>query len=186
METVLAGLQWDICLIYLDDVIVLGSSFEDMVTNLRKVYDRLLTAGLKLKAKKCHLFCKKVVYLGHIISEAGIATDPEKTKIVESWTVPTNVKELRSFMGFCGYYRKFIQNFSKLAKCLHKLTEKGQKFEWTNECQTAFEELKNRLVFPFTCLSTSSAKTSGSLRGGYFSGCADPVAILCFTTFVLP
>jgi hypothetical protein len=53
-------------------------------------------------------------------------------------TVPTNVKELRSFMGFCGYYRKFIQNFSKLAKCLHKLTEKGRKFEWTNECQSAF------------------------------------------------
>jgi hypothetical protein len=84
METVLAGLQWDICLIYLDDVIVLGRSFEDMVTNLRKVYDRLLAAGLKLKAKKCHLFCKKVVYLGHVISEAGIATDPEKTKIVDS------------------------------------------------------------------------------------------------------
>jgi hypothetical protein len=60
--------------------------------------------------------------------------------------VPTNFKELRSFMGFCGYYRKFIKNFSKLAKCLHKLTEKGRKFEWTNECQLAFEELKNRLV----------------------------------------
>jgi hypothetical protein len=63
METVLAGLQWDICLIYLDDVIVLGRSCEDMVANLRKVYDRLLAAGLKLKAKKCHLFCKKVVLL---------------------------------------------------------------------------------------------------------------------------
>ena len=85
METVLAGLQWDICLIYLDDVIVLGRSFEDMVTNLKKVYDRLLAAGLKLKAKKCHLFCKTVVYLGHVISKAGIATDPEKTKNVELW-----------------------------------------------------------------------------------------------------
>jgi hypothetical protein len=61
-------------------------------------FDRLLAAGLKLKAKKCHLFCKKVVYLGHVISEAGIATDPEKTKSVDSWPVPTNVKELRSFI----------------------------------------------------------------------------------------
>jgi hypothetical protein len=61
METVLAGLQWDICLIYLDDVIVLGRSLEDMVTNLKKVYDRLLAAELKIKAKKCRLFCKKVV-----------------------------------------------------------------------------------------------------------------------------
>jgi hypothetical protein len=74
METVLEGLQWDIRLIYLDDVIVLGRSFEDMVTHLKKVYDRLLAAGLK-----CHLFCQNVVYLGHVISEAGIATDPEKT-----------------------------------------------------------------------------------------------------------
>jgi hypothetical protein len=106
----------DICLIYLDDVIVLGRSFADMVTNLKKAYDRLLSAGLKLKAKKCHLFCKKVVYLGHVISEAGITTDLEKTKIVESCPVPTNVKELRSFMRFCGYYRKSIQNFSRLAK----------------------------------------------------------------------
>jgi hypothetical protein len=81
----------------------------------------LLAAGLELKAKKCHLFYKKAVYLEHVISEAGIATDPEKTKNVESWPVPTNVKELRSFMGFCGYYRKLIQNFSTLAKCLHKL-----------------------------------------------------------------
>ena len=99
METVLAGMQWDICLIYLDDVIVLVRSFEDMVTHLKKVYDRLLAAGRKIKARKCHLFCKKIVYLGHVISKAGIATDPEKTKIVESWQVPTNVKELRDYVG---------------------------------------------------------------------------------------
>jgi hypothetical protein len=64
---------------------VLGRSFEDLVTNPNKVYDRLLAAGLKLKAKKCHLFCKTVVYLGHVISDAGIATDPEKKKNVELW-----------------------------------------------------------------------------------------------------
>jgi hypothetical protein len=103
METVPAGMQWDICLIYLDDVIVLVRSFEDMITHLKKVYDRLLASGRKIKARKCHLFCKKIVYLGNVISEAGIATDPEKTKIVESLQVPTNVKELRSFMGLCGY-----------------------------------------------------------------------------------
>jgi hypothetical protein len=74
------------------------SNFRPFSVSLCKVYDRLLAAGLKLKAKKCHLFCKKVVYLGHVISEAGIATDPEKTKIVESWPVPTNVKELRIFI----------------------------------------------------------------------------------------
>ena len=119
METVLAGLQWDICLIYLNDVIVLGRSFEDMVTNLKKVYDRLLAAGLKLKAKKCHLFCKKVVYLGHVISEAGIATDPEKTKIIESWPVPTNVKELRHLWDSVG----IIENSFKLFKTSEMLAQ---------------------------------------------------------------
>jgi hypothetical protein len=90
METVLAGLQWDICLIYLDDVIVLGRSFEDMVTNLRKVYDRLLPAGLKLKAKKCHLFCKKVVYLGHVIKNF-----PSEIQIF--WTQIRNKEEDQIF-----------------------------------------------------------------------------------------
>ena len=89
---------------------MLGRSFEDMVTNLKKVYDRLLAAGLKLKAKKCHLFCEKVVNLGHVISEAGIATDPEKTKIVESWPVPTNVKELWDSVGIIENSLKTFQN----------------------------------------------------------------------------
>ncbi|NYT28650.1 MAG: hypothetical protein H0A76_12815 [Candidatus Thiodubiliella endoseptemdiera] len=80
--------------------------------------------------------------MGHVISEAGIATDPEKKKILYGST--QRMSKLRVLV--LGYYRKFIQNFSKLAKCLHKLTEKGRKFEWTNECQSAFEELKNRLV----------------------------------------
>ena len=126
METALAGLQWDMCLIYLDDIIVLGRSFEDMVTNLKKVYDRLLAAGLKSKAKKCHL--KKVVYLGHVISEAGIATDPEKKKNVELWPYQRMSKNYGHLWDSVGIIENSFKNFSKLAKCLHKLTEKGRKF----------------------------------------------------------
>ena len=146
METVLAGLQWDKCLVYLDDIIVIGNSFENMLENLEKVFDRLQRAGLKLKAKKCNLFATKVSYLGHIISCEGIATDPEKIKAVAEWPIPTNVTEVRSFLGMCSYYRRFIRDFASEAKPLHCLTEKGRKFLWTKEAQIAFETLRNRLI----------------------------------------
>ncbi|XP_021371063.1 uncharacterized protein LOC110461754 [Mizuhopecten yessoensis] len=144
--TVLAGLQWQVCLIYLDDVIIVGRSFEEMMDNLEKVFDRLLAAGFKLRARKCLLCAKEVLYLGHVISESGVSTDPAKTRTVEQWPVPVNVRELRSFLGFCSYYRRFIKDFAKIVKCLHKLTEKGRTFEWSSSCQEAFETLKRLLV----------------------------------------
>lgn len=146
METVLAGLQWDKCLVYLDDIIVIGKSFDDMLCNLERVFDRLLRAGLKLKARKCNLFATKVSYLGHIISQEGIATDPEKIKAVAEWPVPSSVSEVRSFLGLCSYYRRFIRDFASEAKPLDRLTEKGRKFQWTKETHDAFETLRNRLI----------------------------------------
>ena len=85
MESVLAGLQWGICLIYLDDIIVYAKTFEEMNRNLSKVFDRLAAAGLKLKAKKCNIFAGSVDYLGHVVSEKGISTDPKKTEIIRHW-----------------------------------------------------------------------------------------------------
>jgi hypothetical protein len=109
METVLAGLQWDICLIYLDDVIIYGKNFDEMIRNLSLVFDRLSSAGLKLKPRKCRLFAREVEYLGHVVSENGISTDPKKIEAVKTWPEPTTVTELRSFIGFCSYYRRFIE-----------------------------------------------------------------------------
>ena len=146
VEIVLAGLHWETCLVYLDDIIVCGRTFEDMVKNLDAVFARLQGAGLKLKARKCQLFSKRVEFLGHIISEDGISTDPKKTECVRNWPAPTNVKEVRSFLGFCSYYRRFIFRFSEIAKPLHKLTQNGVRFKWTKECQNAFQALKNKLV----------------------------------------
>lgn len=146
METVLAGLQWDKCLVYLDDIIVVGKSFENMMENLQHVFQRLHQAGLKLKAKKCNLFATRVSYLGHIISKDGISTDPEKVRAVAEWPVPATVTELRSFLGLCSYYRRVIQNFAAVAKPLHRLTEKGRKFLWNKEAQEAFEVLRNKLI----------------------------------------
>ena len=146
METVLAGLHWQICLIYLDDVIVIGKSFEDMIKNLGVVFERLQQSGLKLKARKCQLFGKEVEFLGHIISEKGVETDPSKTQCIEMWPTPKNVKDVRAFIGLCSYYRCFVYRFSEIAKPLHKLTEKNKPFIWTEECSKAFETLKKKLV----------------------------------------
>ena len=94
METVLTGLQWDICLIYLDDIIVIAKSFEEMLENLEKVFLRLSLAGLKLKEKKCHIFAEQVQFLGHTISPNGIATDPKKIEIIKEWKELSNVSEV--------------------------------------------------------------------------------------------
>ena len=146
METVLSGLQWDICLIYLDDIIVIAKSFDEMLQNLETVFNRLSSAGLKLKAKKCHIFAEQVEFLGHIISTQGIATDPKKVEIVKEWKEPSNITEVRSFVGLCSYYRRYIKGFASIVKPLNKLTEKKQKFVWTEDCQAAFETLKSKLT----------------------------------------
>ncbi|MCG8046017.1 MAG: RNase H-like domain-containing protein, partial [Candidatus Thiodiazotropha endolucinida] len=146
METVLAGLHWQICLIYLDDIIVTGKTFEDMLENLSKVFDRFVESGLKLKARKCHLFRTEVEFLGHLISAEGIRTDPRKIESIRDWPTPTCVKEVRSFLGLCSYYRRFIYQFSDIAKPLHVLTEQNSTFIWSEECMSAFETLKKKLT----------------------------------------
>lgn len=145
MDKVMAGLQWEILLIYLDDVIVFGKTVEEEIRRLRVVFERLRKAGLKLKPSKCSLFQRSVKYLGHIVSAEGVATDPEKVSAVADWPVPKCVKEVRSFIGLASYYRKFIQGFAEIASPLHELTSKSREFLWTDKCQRAFEELKQRL-----------------------------------------
>ena len=140
MERVLAGLHWKVLLVYLDDVIVFAKTVDEELTRLETVFQRLRDAGLKLKPRKCHLFKRSVLYLGHIVSPDGISTDPEKIKVVEDWPVPTSVKEVQSFLGLASYYRRFIGGFANIARPLHQLTEKGRVFIWTNECDCAFSE----------------------------------------------
>jgi hypothetical protein len=105
MNAVLAGLQWSSCLVYLDDVIIPGRAFEEHLRNLTLVFDRLREAGLKLHPGKCALCQKQVIFLGHIVSEEGVATDPAKTKKVAEWPEPTNAQEVRQFLGLANYYR---------------------------------------------------------------------------------
>ena len=146
MEVVLAGLARNKCLVYLDDVLVIGHSLEEHHRNLREVLERIRTAGLRLKPKKCRFAQTKVEYLGHIVSASGVSTDPKKLEAVRSFPTPTDVRTLRSFLELASYYRRFVRNFSQVARPLHLLTRKDVPFEWTPEYQQAFEQLKTLLT----------------------------------------
>ena len=146
MERVLSGLHWQTCLVYIDDILIFAPSFEEHSKRLSEVFNRLSSAGLKLKPKKCHLYQKEVLYLGHVVSSKGVTTDPEKTRKILDWPTPSNLKEVRSFLGLCSYYRRFVKNFAHIATPLHKLTHKDVQFKWTVECDNAFKELKNILT----------------------------------------
>eukprot|EP00731_Ephydatia_muelleri_P037277 Em0434g3a len=148
IDRVLSGLKWSSCLVYLDDIIVVGKSFSDHLSNLGCVFERLRGAGLKLKPAKCHLWQKRVAFLGHIVSADGIATDPSKTAAVKNWPIPQSRREVQQFLGLANYYRRFVGNFASIAKPLQQLTEKNSNFEWTVECQCAFDELRACLISP--------------------------------------
>ena len=146
MNSALSGLHGNSCLVYLDDVIIMGNTFLDHLNNLQHVFHRIRAAGLKLQPNKCALCQKEVSFLGYIISQAGISTDLRKTERVISWPLPTSKHEVQQFLGLANYYRRFIKNFAKIAKPLHKLTEKSAPFLWTAECQLAFDNLKQSLT----------------------------------------
>ena len=146
MDMVLNGLTWQICLVYLDDVVVFSSTFEDHVSRLQQVFDRFRVARLKLKPSKCKLFQRQIRFLGHIVSAEGVSPDPEKVKAVRDWPVPRNLYEVRAFVALASYYRRHIKGFADLARPLHELTQKGRPFVWSEKQQLAFEQLKDRLT----------------------------------------
>ena len=146
MERVLDGLQWKTALVYIDDVIVFGRTFEEELGRIEEVLQRLRKANLKLSPKKCLFFQHEVAFLGHIVGRDGVRTDPQKVAVVRDWPVPRNVGEVRSFLGLCTYYRRFVRDFATIAAPLHQLTKKGAAFEWTEACQEAFDGLKVALT----------------------------------------
>ena len=110
-------------MVYIDDILVSGRTFEEHLANLRTVFERVRKAKLKLSPGKCNLFQLKVGYLGHILSADGISTDPRKIEAVSIWPPPTNLSKLWSFLGLCSYYWWFIASFAEKAKPLHNLLE---------------------------------------------------------------
>ena len=146
METLLKGMVGKDCLVYLDDVIVFGRTMWECLARLEDVLGRVAEAGLKLRSDKCHLFEPEVKFLGHVVSKAGIATDPEKLRAVDQWPRPQDIKGLRAFLGFCSYYRTFVPDFATTAAPLHALLGKGVEFQWGHECEQAMLELKKKMM----------------------------------------
>ena len=146
METVLRGLHWETLLIYLDDIIVFSKDLDTHLERLGEVFTRLRQAGLKLKPSKCTLFAQRVQYLGHVVSGNGIETDESKVQSVRDWPIPQHKRDVRAFLGTCGYYRRFISNYSEISRPLSQLSSAHTPFRWDAKCQTAFDDLKQRLM----------------------------------------
>ena len=146
MEATLRGLARQKCVVYLDDILVMGGTFQEHLSNLREVFDRLRMAGLKLKPKKCHLVKQEVKYLGYVVSNAGVCADLDKVRAIQDFPRPQNLKQLRSFLGLASYYRRFIPKFSQVATPLYALTKKDAPYQWNSSCQDTFEQLKQKLV----------------------------------------
>ena len=148
MDIVMTGLNMEICLVYLDDIIGYSKTTEGHLKRLEEVLLRLRQAGLKLKPEKCVLFQKSVSFLGHVISDEGIGTDPQKIADVTEWPVPGSQKEVRSFLGLASYYRRFVRGFANMAAPLHDLVKTQRIFEWSEEAQQSLEALRSALTSP--------------------------------------
>jgi len=145
MSLLLANLQWEICLVYLDDVLIFSRTFDEHIDRLRIVFTKLRDAGLKLRKDKCTFAQSQTTYLGYVISKNGIEPDAKKIESVQSFPRPTDVTKLKSFLGLCSYYRRYVRDFAIIAEPLHVLLRKNTKFVWNPACETAFLSLKQAL-----------------------------------------
>ncbi len=148
MELALNGLQWNTCLIFVDDVIVFGKTFEEHLARLSQVLKRIIAAGLKLKPSKCHFFRKSVVFLGHLVSKDGVLPDPSNVERIQKMEPPHDMTTARSFLGMTSYYRRFIKSYSEIAHPITQLTKNDHDFVWTDECWQSFQRLKDILTGP--------------------------------------
>lgn len=146
MNTVLADQLRQSVLVFVDDILVYSRTLEEHKNHLRQVFETLSKHQLRVKLSKCSFAQTQLSYLGHIISVVGVSTDPEKIQVVHQWPVPVSVKDVRSFLGLAGYYRKFVRHFGIISKPLTELLRKGQPFIWTQHHQEAFDTLKQSLI----------------------------------------
>ena len=147
-------------IVFVDDILVYSPDVRTHREHLREVLETLRLNKLYAKFSKCEFWLKKVAFLGHIISKEGVSVDPSKVETVSNWQEPRSVTEIRSFLGLAGYYRRFIKDFSKIAKPLTQLTKKGVRYSWSEECEQSFKTLKE-------ALTTAPVLALPSGRGGY-------------------
>lgn len=146
MDNILLGIQNERCLVYMDDIIIYSPTIHEHISRLKEVFQRLQKANLKIQPDKCEFLKKEVAYLGHLITPEGVKPNPEKVSCIQNFPQPKNPKEIKSFLGLAGYYRRFISNFAKLSKPLTRLLQKDVPFIFNQDCLDSFEELKNSLT----------------------------------------
>jgi hypothetical protein len=132
--------------VFINDILVYSRNEEEHVGHLYVVLQRLREHRLYAKLSKCDFWLKEIKFLGHTISQKGIAVDPDKVQEVMNWKPPTTVRQIRSFLGLAGYYQRFILHFSRIAKPMTELLKKGAKFEWGQKCEYAFHTLRQHLT----------------------------------------
>ncbi|KAL0544114.1 hypothetical protein IC582_019225 [Cucumis melo] len=133
-------------IVFIDDILIYSKTEAEHEEHLRMVLQTLRDNKLYAKFSKCEFWLKQVSFLGHVISKAGVSVDPAKIEAVTGWTRPSTVSEVRSFLGLAGYYRRFVENFSRIATPLTQLTRKGAPFVWSKACEDSFQTLKQKLV----------------------------------------
>jgi hypothetical protein len=133
-------------IVFIDDILIYSKNKEDHAKHLRIALQVLREHQLYAKFSKCKFWLDQVEFLGHVISKEGIAVNPSKVQLVLDWQAQTNVKEIRCFLGMAGYYRRFIEGFSKIAGPMTKLLRKNTPFEWSEKCEESFQELKKKLT----------------------------------------
>ncbi|UYV71013.1 K02A2.6-like [Cordylochernes scorpioides] len=146
MDTLLRGLKWSMCLCYLDDIIVFSPTFDEHVRRLELVLRCLSKAGLVLNPDKCLFGTKRISIFGHLVDGEGVHPDPGKVDAMSKFPTPKSLTDVRSFIGMCSYYRRFIKNFAQKAEPLHRLLRKDTRFEWGPDQRQAYESLKLALA----------------------------------------
>ena len=187
MQRILSGLNNKICMVYIDDVVVYGKTIHEHDKNLDLVLNRLLNHGFKLNVQKCVFRKTSVECLGHIVSSEGIKPNPSKIDCLLRKPIPKSVKSLKSFLGLCSYYRRFVPSFSKIAEPLNNLLKKNVKWNWTNKCQDSYNELISKLTnspvltypnysLPFIVTTDASTDGIGAVLSQCIEGTEKPIA----------
>jgi hypothetical protein len=145
-DTVLHGLKWKNCLVYVDDIVVFSPNFKQHLVDLAQVLQRLRDANLSLKLSKCRFCCDELPILGFVATREGITTDPTKTKAIDDYPRPSSIDDVLTFLGMAGFYRQFVPQFTILAEPLNRLKKKDVGFRWEQDQENAFQALKKALV----------------------------------------
>ena len=145
MQTVLQGLSPAFCLVYIDDVVIFSKTFSEHINQLETIFKRLVKANLTL-TPKCKFLMNEFDHLGHVVSKEGIRPNPKKVQVLQQMAPPTSVKALQRLLGLANWFWKFVPNFTEIVHPLLHLTRKDSPWNWSEDCQTAFQLLKDKLT----------------------------------------